>query len=177
MSVPLVRLGRGSFVFLAVALFAAPAARPADAPGVTWDERIEVASGGGYRGPWRMNQSEYDYVDDPTVAIDAQGLVGVAWADQSRQDIFFQIYGPDGKTRLEAPVNVSKSPRIFSWRPRMVMAPGGGREMYLLWQEIVFSGGTHGGEIFFARSSDRAATGLRRSRDPIGSRDRAAAVN
>ncbi len=154
MPVPIVRLGRESFVFLAVALFAAVAPGQADAPGVTWDERIEVASGGGYRGPWRMNESEYDYVDDPTVTIDAQGFVGVAWADQSGHDIFFQIYGPDGKSRLEAPVNVSKSPRVFSWLPRMVMAPGGGREVYLLWQEIVFSGGTHGGEIFFARSSD-----------------------
>ena len=154
MPVPIVRLGRGVFVFLAVALFAASAARPADGPGVTWDERIEVASGGGYRGPWRMNESVYDYVDDPTVAIDPQGFVAVAWADQSGHDIFFQIYGPDGGKRLEAPVNVSKSPRIFSWLPRMVMAPGDGREVYLLWQEIVFSGGTHGGEIFFARSSD-----------------------
>ncbi len=110
-------------MLLAVALFAAPVPGQADPSGVTWDERIEVASGGGYRGSWRMNQSEYDYVDDPTVAIDAQGLVGVAWADQSRQDIFFQIYGPDGQKRLEAPVNVSKSPRIFSWLPRMFLAP------------------------------------------------------
>ncbi len=86
MSVPIVRLGRGWFVLLAVALFAAPAPGQADAPGVTWDERIEVASGGGYRGPWRMNESEYDYVDDPTVAIDARGFVGIAWADQSGHD-------------------------------------------------------------------------------------------
>jgi len=49
MSVPIVRLGRGWFVFLAVALFAAPAPGQADPSGVTWDERIEVASGGGYR--------------------------------------------------------------------------------------------------------------------------------
>ncbi|MCH9012823.1 MAG: exo-alpha-sialidase [Proteobacteria bacterium] len=154
MSVPLVCLGCGSFVFLAAALFAAPALGQADAPGVTWDERIEVASGGGYRGPWRMNESEYDYVDDPTVAVDERGLVGIAWADQSGQDIFFQVYGPDGKKRLEAPVNVSKSPRIFSWLPRMVIASGDAIKVSILWQEIVFSGGTHGGEIFFARSSD-----------------------
>lgn len=30
--------------------------------------------------------------------------------------------------------------------------------MYALWQEIVFSGGTHGGEIFFARSTDGGQT-------------------
>ncbi len=158
MPVPIVRLGRGSFVFLAVALISAPAALPADPSGVTWDERIEVASGGGYRGPWRMNESEYDYVDDPTVAINDKGFAGVAWADQSRQDIFVQIYEPDGRKRLKEPVNVSGSPRIFSWLPRMVIGPGDASEAYILWQEIVFSGGTHGGEILFARSTDGGKT-------------------
>jgi hypothetical protein len=64
---------------------------------VTWGERIEVASGDAYQGPWRMNESEFHYVDDPTVAINEAGVVAVAWADQSRQDIFFQIYAPDGR--------------------------------------------------------------------------------
>ncbi|MFQ6019102.1 MAG: hypothetical protein ACE5KF_13025, partial [Kiloniellaceae bacterium] len=98
-------------MLFAVALIAAPAPRQAGASGVTWEEKIEVASGGAYRGPWRMNESEFHYVDDPTVAINEQGFVGVAWADQSRQDIFFQIYEPDGKRRFEEPVNVSGSPR------------------------------------------------------------------
>ena len=105
-----------------------------------------------------MNESEYDYVDDPTVAIDAKGFVGVAWADQSRKDIFFQIYGPDGERRLEEPVNVSRSPQIFSWLPRMVISGRDASEVYILWQEIVFSGGSHGGEIFFARSTDGGKT-------------------
>ena len=38
---------------------------------VTWQERMLVASGGGYQGPWQMNASVYDYVDDPAVALDA----------------------------------------------------------------------------------------------------------
>ena len=142
------------FVLFAVALIAAPAPGQADPSGVTWDEKIEVTSGGGYRGPWRMNESEFHYVDDPTVAINEQSFVGVAWADQSRQDIFFQIYGPDGKKRFEEPVNISGSPRIFSWLPRMVIASSDASDVYVLWQEIVFSGGTHGGEIFFARSTN-----------------------
>ncbi len=158
MSVLIACIGRGLFVPLAVALIAAPAPRQANPSGVTWDERIEVASGGGYRGAWRMNESEYDYVDDPTVAINEQGFVGVAWADQSRQDIFFQVYEPDGKRRFEKPVNVSRSPRIFSWLPRVVIASGDASDAYVLWQEIVFSGGTHGGEIFFARSTDGGTT-------------------
>ena len=33
-----------------------------------------------------------------------------------------------------------------------------GDDVYVLWQEIVFSGGSHGGAIFFARSRDRGAT-------------------
>jgi hypothetical protein len=127
-------------------------------PVVIWREKIEVASGGGYQGPWRMNESEYDYVDDPTVAIDAKGFVAVAWADQSRKDIFFQIYAPDGKSRLKQPVNVSRSPKIFSWLPRMVISGRDATEVYVLWQEIIFSGGSHGGEILFARSTDGGKT-------------------
>lgn len=105
-----------------------------------------------------MNESEYDYVDDPTVAIDAQGFVAVAWADQSRKDIFFQSYTPDGKGRLKQPVNVSRSPEIFSWLPRMVISGKDATEVYVLWQEIIFSGGSHGGEILFARSTDGGET-------------------
>lgn len=125
---------------------------------VTWREKIEVAAGGGYQGPWRMNESEYDYVDDPTVAIDAKGFVAVAWAEQSRKDIFFQIYAPDGKSRLKQPVNVSRSRKVFSWLPRMLISGRDATDVYILWQEIVFSGGSHGGEIFFARSADGGKT-------------------
>lgn len=125
---------------------------------VTWTRVIEIASGEAYQGPWRMNESDFRYVDAPTVAIDEKGALGVAWVDQSRKDIFFQIYGPDGKARLEEPANVSRSPEIFSWLPRMAMAPGDPRQVYILWQEIVFSGGSHGGEIFFARSADGGRT-------------------
>ncbi len=154
MSVPIACIGRGLLVLLTVALIAASGPGQAEPSGVTWVGKIEVASGGGYRGPWRMNESEYDYVDDPTVAINERSFVAIAWSDQSRQDIFFQIYEPGGKKRFEEPVNVSRSPRIFSWLPKMVIASGAASEVYILWQEIVFSGGSHGGEIFFSRSAD-----------------------
>jgi hypothetical protein len=121
---------------------------------MAWSDVIEVASGGGYRGPWRMNESEYDYVDDPSVAVAANGSIGVVWVDQARKDVLFQMYGSNGRPRLEAPVNVSRSPRIFSWLPRMVIAGDDADEVFILWQEIVFSGGSHGGEMFFARSTD-----------------------
>ena len=143
---------------LAVVLIAVLALGQMDPPGVTWGDKIEVASGGGYQGPWRMNESEFEFVDDPTVAINEQGFVSVAWADQSRKDIFFQMYTPDGKRRLPEPVNVSRSPRIFSWLPRMLITSTDAIEVYVLWQEIVFSGGSHGGEIFFARSADGGKT-------------------
>lgn len=147
--------GCGLVTAVLVAGFALGQAHP---PGVTWGERIEVAAGGGYRGSWRLNESEYDFVDDPTVAINGHGVVAVAWADQSRKDIFVQIYAPDGRKGLERPVNVSRSPRIFSWLPRMLITATDPIEVYLLWQEIVFSGGTHGGEIFYARSTDGGRT-------------------
>jgi tetratricopeptide (TPR) repeat protein len=48
-----------------------PARTPAQEPSaVTWGEWIEVASGRGYRAPWRMNESNFDFVDDATVALD-----------------------------------------------------------------------------------------------------------
>lgn len=130
---------------------------------VAWDRPIEVARGEAVVGPWRMNASVWRYVDDPTVAMDREGFVGVAWADQSRKDIFFQIYDAAGKPQLSKPANVSRSPDIFSWLPRMAIASTAPRRVYLLWQEIVFSGGSHGGEIFFARSND----GGRSFSDPV----------
>ena len=90
-------------------------------PTVTWTDPIEVAAGTAFRGPWRMNDSAFDFVDDPTVAIDARGRVAVVWADHARKDLFFQRYGPDGKAQLDGPVNVSRSPRVFSWLPRLVL--------------------------------------------------------
>jgi hypothetical protein len=149
---------RGLCLLWAVMLSASFAPGRADLPEVIWGEKSEVASAGGYRGAWRMNESDYAYVDDPTVAINAQGVVAVVWADQARKDLFFQLYAPDGTPRLEKPVNVSRSPRIFSWLPRMLITSSDPIEVYLLWQEIVFSGGSHGGEIFFARSSDGGQT-------------------
>jgi hypothetical protein len=143
---------------LAVTLIAAPHPGLADPAGVTWDERVEVASGGAYQGPWRMNESEFHYVDDPTVAINTEGDVGVAWADQSRQNIFLQFYAANSEKRFKDPINVSRSPGIFSWLPRMVITSGDPGSVYILWQEIVFSGGTHGGEIFFSRSIDGGKT-------------------
>ncbi len=147
-----------SRIILAVFLCAVPLAGQAESVGVIWEEKIEVASGGGYQGPWRMNESVYDYLDDPTVAVNEQGFVGVAWVDQSQKDIFFRLYTPDGKEQLEKTVNVSRTPHILSWLPRMIVTSTDAIKVFILWQEIVFSGGTHGGEIFFAWSNDRGKT-------------------
>jgi hypothetical protein len=125
---------------------------------VIWQERMLIASGGGYQGPWQMNASVYDYVDDPAVALDAQGAIGVVWADQARKDIFFQRFAPDGRPQLPAPVNVSQSPAIFSWLPKIVMTSDDPQAISVLWQEIIFSGGSHGGDILFARSTDGGRT-------------------
>jgi hypothetical protein len=124
---------------------------------VAWKPSIEIATGPGVRGPWQQNDSRYNYVDDPAVATDERGGTAVAWVDQGRKDVFFQRFGPDG-ARLGEPVNVSRSPATFSWLPRVVVAPGDPRRVFVLWQEIIFSGGSHGGEILFARSEDGGAT-------------------
>lgn len=107
-------------------------------------------------GPWRMNESEFHYVDDASVALRKDGTVGVVWVDNQRQDVFFRSYDAQGRPERSEAVNVSRSPRIFSWLPRIVMASDD--ELFVLWQEIVFSGGSHGGEILFSRSNDAGAT-------------------
>ena len=130
----------------------------AEDPTITWHDPIEVASGEGHKGPWRQNDSDFRYVDDPSPAIGPDGEIGVVWVDQARHSVLFQVYEPDGAVRFETPVDVSRSPGIFSWLPRIAFAGDGSDDVYVLWQEIVFSGGSHGGEIFFARSGDGGAT-------------------
>jgi hypothetical protein len=125
----------------------------ASASMLQWDPIIELANGRGDKGPWRQNDSRYDYVDDATVAIAANGDFDVAWVDQARKDIFFQALMPDGVPRT-APINISRNTATFSWLPRIVAMPGVPGKVYLLWQEIIFSGGSHGGDILFARSVD-----------------------
>jgi hypothetical protein len=149
----------GAMVGGITAIAGTPAA--ADPLTVTWQPPVEVAAGAGHRGPWRMNESDFDYVDDPTVAINDAGVVAVAWADQARQDVFLQVIQPGGDRRFAEPVNVSRTPEVFSWLPRLRIGPGDAGNVYVLWQEIVFSGGSHGGEIFFARATDggRSFTG------------------
>lgn len=147
-------------VWFALSLLVHGTSTPLDAKTLTltWQDRMMIASGGGYRGPWQMNASVYDYVDDPAAAIDAKGATGVVWADQARQDIFFQRFSPGGRGELPEPVNVSKNPGTFSWLPKIVMTSGEPQEIGVLWQEIIFSGGSHGGDILFARSTDGGQT-------------------
>ncbi len=123
-----------------------------------WDERVEAASGDAYMGPWRMNDSDFRLVDDPAVSLNDDGAAAVVWADQEKQNIFMQIYEPNGEKRFNEPVNVSNNPGIFSWLPRAIISSDNPEHVYVLWQEIVFSGGSHGGEIFFARSVDGGQT-------------------
>jgi hypothetical protein len=122
-----------------------------DASGVAWLPVVEIASGGGSKGPWRQNDSHYDYVDDATVAFTQDGGLAVAWADQRRKEVLLRVFDLDGRART-APVDISRSPATFSWMPRI--AAGGPDTLYVLWQEIIFSGGSHGGDILFARSTD-----------------------
>ncbi len=124
---------------------------------IAWKPAAQVADGRGVRGPWQQNESNYDYVDDPSVAIDEQGSVALVWVDQRGKDVFFQLYSPQNTPSGER-INVSRSPASFSWLPRVAFAPGNPRQIYVLWQEIIFSGGSHGGDILFARSEDGGAT-------------------
>src|SRR5688572_22724129 len=113
------------------------------AAALAWQGAVDIAEGRGERGPWQQNESRYDYVDDPAVAIDERGRSAVAWVHQGAKDVFFNG------------VNVSRSPATFSWLPRVALAQD---RVFVLWQEIIFSGGSHGGDILFARSEDGGRT-------------------
>jgi hypothetical protein len=122
---------------------------------LVWHGSIEIAAGRAELGPWQMNESRWDYVDDATVALDERGGAALAWVDQGRKDVFFQKVDADG-SKLARPVNVSRSPKVFSWLPRVALDSQG--KIVVLWQEIIFSGGSHGGDILFARSADGGRT-------------------
>ena len=142
--------------FLAIVLLLLPTvlALAALAPALVWQGAIEVAKGHGERGPWQQNDSRYDFVDDPSVAIDERGEVAVVWVDQAAKAVLFQRFSADGKKLLDRPTNVSRLPQTFSWLPRVAIAPDAPDAVFVLWQEIIFSGGSHGGDILFARSHD-----------------------
>jgi hypothetical protein len=121
---------------------------------IRWRAPLEIARGAGERGPWRQNESRYDFVDDPAVAWSARGELALAWVDQRRKAVLLQRYPADGKALLATPVDVSRRPRTFSWLPRLAWAPDDAGRLHVLWQEIVFSGGSHGGEILISTSDN-----------------------
>ena len=146
-------------------------------PHIEWQEPVTVAQGEAYRGPWRMNASDFRYVDDASVAINDHGEVVVVWADQTEQAIFLQRYDRKGQPVFEHATRIGGEPDTFSWLPRVAIEPNPDHEhrfsVHLLWQEILFTGGDHGGEILYARSTDGGATfgdhqNLSRSRDGAG---------
>lgn len=147
---------RITIAFLAIAELATNHASASPSP-LAWQGSMQIATGLGERGPWQQNASHYDYVDDPTVALDERGDIAVAWVEQSRKDVFFQRIAR-GSKQLGLPVNVSRSPATFSWLPRIVLTPNAPQHVFILWQEIIFSGGSHGGDILFARSRDGGKT-------------------
>ena len=139
---------------------------------IRWDAPVELASGRGERGPWQQNDSRYDFVDDPAVVHSGDGLV-VAWVDQKRKAVWVQRRSADGSKALGEPVEVARQPDTFSWIPRLAVAPDDPQSVMVLWQEIIFSGGSHGGEMMLARSTDggrsfSAPQNLSRSREGDG---------
>ncbi|GGX77008.1 hypothetical protein GCM10007160_00200 [Litchfieldella qijiaojingensis] len=144
-------------IVLALAL-SSPMAGSEENAGIVWRDALEVATGEAHMGPWRMNESDFRYVDDASIALHQDGMAAVVWADQTRQDVFLQRYDRNGEPQLDAPANVSRSGDTFSWLPRVVMTADEPDTIYVLWQEIIFSGGSHGGEILFAHSRDGGET-------------------
>jgi hypothetical protein len=136
------------------ALLVLTACRAQPAAQVSWQPPVEIAQGGGTKGPWQQNQSRFDYVDDPSVALADDDTAAVVWVDHRDKDVHFARFSPTG-ARVGAAVNISRTPDVFSWSPRLVVA---GRDVFVVWQEIIFSGGSHGGDILFAHSRDGGVT-------------------
>lgn len=133
-------------------------AREENDSALRWGAPVEIAKGPARRGPWRMNESEFHFVDDPAVAPDPETGFGLVWVDQTKKDVFFRPVNKQGGFTTDAPVNLSNSSDTFSWLPRIAFHPSDGNRIFVIWQEIVFSGGSHGGEIFFAESRDGGTT-------------------
>lgn len=141
---------------IGLALLALLVHAPATPSGIAWTSSIEVAHGPAERGPWQQNESRFRYVDDGTVVLGAGGDTHIAWVDQSSKDVFFQTIDAAGKPRRTA-INLSRNGQSFSWLPRIAIAPDRPESVYVLWQEIIFAGGAHGGDILLARSTDAGA--------------------
>lgn len=155
---------------LACLLLAAAGNGAAD---IAWQPPQEIARGAGERGPWQQSESRYHFVDDPVAAWSPRGQLAVAWVDQRRKAVLLQRYSADGKPLLPTPVDVSRQPKTFSWLPRLAWAPDDADRLHVLWQEIIFSGGSHGGEILFTFSetggrSFAQAVNLSRSQEGDG---------
>lgn len=143
------------FVAIAAPVYAGPSVSAGE---MSWQQPIEVDSGEAHRGPWRMNASDYRWVDDPSVAVSPSGAAAVVWVDQARKQVLFQFYDANGEPRFETPAEVSRSKDTFSWLPRVVLGADDPDVIHVLWQEIIFSGGTHGGEIFYSHSENGGRT-------------------
>jgi hypothetical protein len=124
---------------------------------IKWSEPVEIAHGPAVKGEWRQNESNYQYLDDPSVALFADGTGALVWVDQREKDVLFQPFAANGDPAADARLNVSRSPETFSWLPRVLIVKSTG-DIHVLWQEIIFSGGSHGGEIMIASSRDRGRT-------------------
>jgi hypothetical protein len=140
---------------------------------IRWQAPVEIARGAGQRGPWQQSESRYDFVDDPVAAWSPRGELAVAWVDQRRKAVLLQRFSADGKPLLSSAMDVSRQPATFSWLPRLAWAPDAANRLHVLWQEIIFSGGTHGGEMLSAVSEDggrsfAAPLNLSRSREGDG---------
>lgn len=145
------------FLFIAFGAIGVPGFAIAEEK-VTWHGSTEIAVGAGTKGPWQQNASRYHYVDDPTVLALDNGKVAIAWVDQTRKDVFFRIDSSREAERSTPPVNVSRNGSTFSWLPKMARITDKPNRIYVAWQEIIFSGGSHGGEILFSRSDDNGST-------------------
>ncbi len=146
-------LARRAIVCLGLLAPLAPPTLRAAPPLVDWADSLVLATGGGEKGPWRQNDSRYDYVDDGTLAFAPDGGLFVAWVDQGRKDVLLQALDAQGRRQGE-PVNVSRNGDTFSWLPRLAVPHTNPDHVHALWQEIIFSGGSHGGDILYARSLD-----------------------
>lgn len=145
-------LGRGACVCAALA---ALWPRAGVAAGIVWQPPVEIARGGGEHGPWQQNASRFRFVDDPSLAWSPRGDLAVVWVDQASKAVLLRRLPASGH---DAPVDVSRQPATFSWLPRVAWAPDDADRLHVLWQEIVFSGGSHGGEVLTAVSHDGGAS-------------------
>ena len=122
---------------------------------IEWAPPIEIAKGGGYKGPWHQNESASTTSTIRRLRSTRAAVASLHGSTMTRKSALCSA-----SSRAAAPARgqrIADADRVLVAAASRI-SPRDPKHVFVVWQEIVFSGGTHGGEIYFARSLDGGRT-------------------